>query len=61
MSVLSNAASRRVFLRACCRALMCADNPADLTGEERKALEEFCNEEAQVQGFANWTEAFHNI
>lgn len=39
---------------------MALDNPADLTSDEREALEKFTDDQAKEQGFENWVDAFHN-
>lgn len=58
---MSDLAHKRLLLRACCRALMAADHPSQLTQEEAQALTQFCDEQARELGFESWVDAYHNL
>lgn len=61
MAAVQDSLNDRRLLSAMCRALMALDQPKDLTGEEREALSQYADEQAKVQGFEGWVDAFHKI
>ena len=61
MAAVEDTMKRRRLLKVAATALMCMNNPANLTDEEVRALSDFLEQEAKDLGFDGWIDAYHKL